>query len=153
MILAAIRPDAWNLPLFFHIAGAMATLGSLVIAAYAVKIARDRGDQPAARFLARVLLLVTLPSFIVMRIGAQIILTKEHLDKHSPNWVGIGFGISDLGFILLVIALILTGLTARRAKGGTSVRRAVPLTITGGITGLLIVMYIVAIWAMTTKPT
>ena len=32
-VLAAIRPDEWNFPLFIHILGAMVSLGALVLAA------------------------------------------------------------------------------------------------------------------------
>ncbi len=151
-MLAVVRPDSWNFPLFFHLAGAMATLASLVVAVFALKLAYSRGDQPATRFAARVLLLGTLPSFIVMRVAAQILLNKEHLDKHQPSWVGVGFGVSDFGGLLLIVALILTGLAARRTKRGESVAGATTLAVTRGLAGLLIVAYLVAIWAMTTKP-
>jgi hypothetical protein len=151
-MLAVVRPDSWNLPLFFHIAGATLLVGSLVVAFYAVKIARDRGDQPAAAFLARVLLLFTLPSYLVMRIGAQGIVSKEHLENSNATWIGIGFSVSDLGAVLLIAILIMTGLVARRAKHGTSVAGSGQLRATGVITGILLVGYVVAIWAMTTKP-
>jgi hypothetical protein len=42
---------------------------------------------------------------------------------------------------------------ARRAKGGTAVAGAVQLRVAGAITGILLLAYIVTIWAMTTKPT
>jgi len=152
-MLAVVRPSAWNLPLFFHIAGAMFLVASLIVALYAVRVARARGDQPAAQFLARVLLWVTLPSYLVMRIFAQIIANKEHLDKANPTWLGIGFTASDAGLVLLFAVLIMTGLVARRTKQGTSVAGSGQLRATGIITGLLIAAYVVAIWAMTTKPT
>jgi uncharacterized membrane protein len=151
-MLAVVRPDSWNLPLFIHIAGAMALVASLVVASYALKIARDRGDQPAAQFAFRTLLRGTLPAYIVMRVGAQLIASKEHVDKNSPDWVGIGFGVSDFGALLLIIGLVLTGLIARRAKQGQSVAGATQLRIVSAISGLLLIAYIVAIWAMTTKP-
>jgi cellobiose-specific phosphotransferase system component IIC len=153
-MLAVVRPDSWNLPLFFHIAGATLLVASLVIALYSVQIARARGDQPAAQFLARVLLWITLPAYLVMRIFAQVTYSKEHLDKlkSDPSWVGIGFMVSDLGFVLLIAVLIMTGLVARRAKRGNSVAGSGQLRATGIITGILIAAYVVAIWAMTTKP-
>jgi hypothetical protein len=153
MLIAAIRPGDWNLPLFFHVAGAMALVASLVVALYAIKIARERGHQPAAQFAARVVLLGTLPSYLVMRIAAQIVLDKEHLDKNTPNWAGIGFAVSDFGFLLLLALLILTGLIARRAKKGIAVTGATQLRVAGVLTGILLAAYVVAIWAMTTKPT
>ena len=153
-MLAIIRPDSWNVPLFFHIAGATLLVGSLVVALYSVQIARARGDQPAAQFVARVLLWVTLPSFLVMRIAAQSIYDKEfgNSSGSDPTWVGFGFSISDAGFLLLLAVLIMTGLVARRAKRGDSVAGSGQLRATGIIAGLLLVLYVVAIWAMTTKP-
>jgi cellobiose-specific phosphotransferase system component IIC len=152
-VLAIVRPSDWNLPLFFHIGGAMFLVASLIVALYAVPIARRRGDQPAAQFLARVLLWVTLPSYLVMRIFAQVIASKEHVDKASPTWVGIGFTVSDFGFVLLLAVLIMTGLVARKTRAGTSVAGSGQLRATGVITGILLAAYVVAIWAMTTKPT
>src|SRR6478736_5605281 len=103
MDLAIVRPDSWNLPLFIHIAGAMALVASLVVAPYALRIARARGDQPAAQFAARVLLWFTLPAYIVMRVGAQLMVSKEHLENSKATWIGIGFGVSDVGALLLII--------------------------------------------------
>ena len=54
-----------------------------------------------------------------------------------------------LGLLFLVAAIVLTGLAARRkteAGGGAGVRVAT------GLISVLLVAYVVAIWAMTTKP-
>jgi uncharacterized membrane protein len=151
-LLAAVRPDSWNLPLFIHIAGAMALVASLIVASYTLKIARERGDQPAAQFAFRTLWRFTLPAYIVMRVGAQLIASKEKVEDSDATWVGIGFITSDLGLLLLIIGLVLSGLMARRAKSGTPVTNATQLRVASAITGLLLVAYLVAIWAMTTKP-
>jgi hypothetical protein len=151
-MLAVVRPDSWNFPLFFHVAGAMALVASLVVALYAIRIARTRGDQPAAQFAFRTLLRFTLPSFLVMRIAAQIIASKEKVENSDAAWIGIGFTTSDLGALLLIVGLVLTGLMARRAKSGTSVAGAGQLRVAGALAGILLVAYIVSIWAMTTKP-
>jgi hypothetical protein len=151
-MLAIVRPDAWNLPLFVHIAGAMALVASLVLALYGIRIARTRGDQPAAQFAFRVLWRFTLPAFIVMRLGGQWIAAKETLENSDATWIGIGFTVSDLGLLLLIIGLVLTGLMARRAKAGTSVAGAGQLRAAGIVAGILVTAYLVAIWAMTTKP-
>jgi cytochrome b561 len=153
MVLAIIRPDSWNFPLFLHIAGAMLLVASLVIALYSIRIARERGDQPAAQFAYRVLWRFTLPSYIVMRVGAQWIVSKEKLEDSNDAWIGIGFTTSDLGLLLLIIGIVLVGLVARRAKQGTSVAGAGQLRAAGILAGLLLLAYIVTIWAMTTKPT
>jgi cytochrome b561 len=152
MALGIVRPDSWNFPLFLHVAGAMALVASLVIALYAIRIARERGDQPAAQFAFRVLWQFALPAFIVMRVGAAWIVSKEKLEDSNDAWIGIGFTTSDLGLLLLIIGLVLTGLIARRAKQGTSVAGAGQLRAAGILAGLLILAYLVTIWAMTTKP-
>jgi cytochrome b561 len=152
-MLALVRPDAWNFPLFLHVGGAMALVASLVMALYAIRIARTRGDQPAAQFAFRVLWRFTLPAFIVMRVGAEWIASKEHLESSNDAWVGIGFTVADGGLLLLIIGLVLTGLMARRAKRGASVAGATPLTAAAVLSSLLIAAYLVAVWAMTTKPT
>jgi ribose/xylose/arabinose/galactoside ABC-type transport system permease subunit len=151
-MLAVVRPDAWNFPLFLHIAGAMALVASLVLALYAIRIARTRGDQPAAQFAFRVLWRFTLPSYIVMRVGAQWIASKENLENSDATWIGIGFSVSDVGLLLLIIGLVLAGLMARRAKAGSSVAGAGQLRAAGIVAGILVAAYVVAIWAMTTKP-
>ena len=153
MVLATVRPDAWNFPLFLHVGGAMALVASLVMALYTIRVARARGDQPAAQFAFRTLWRFTLPAYIVMRAGAQWIVTKEHLESSNDVWIGIGFSTSDLGLLLLLIGLVLTGLMARRAKQGTTVAGAGQLRAAGILAGILLVAYIVTIWAMTTKPT
>jgi cytochrome b561 len=152
MELAAVRPSSWNFPLFLHVAGAMALVASLVVALWAIRIARQRGDQPAAEFAFRTLWRFTLPAYIVMRVGAQWIVSKEKLDDSKDAWLGIGFGSSDFGLLLLIIGLVLTGLMARRAKQGSSVAGTVQLRAAGIIAGLLVLAYLVTIWAMTTKP-
>jgi cytochrome b561 len=151
-MLAIVRPDAWNFPLFVHIGGAMALVASLVLALYGIRIARTRGDQPAAQFAFRVLWRFTLPAFIVMRLGGQWTAAKEKLENSDDTWIGIGFTVSDVGLLLLIIGLVLTGLMARRAKAGTSVAGAGQLRAAGIVAGILVTAYLVAIWAMTTKP-
>jgi cytochrome b561 len=153
MVLAIVRPDSWNFPLFLHVGGAMALVASLVVALYAIRIARERGDQPAAQFAFRTLWRFTLPAFIVMRVGAEWIASKENLEDSNDAWIGIGFTVSDAGLLLLIIGLVLTGLMARRAKRGTSVAGAGQLRAAGILAGLLVLAYLVTIWAMTTKPT
>lgn len=152
MVVAVIRPDAWNFPLFLHVGGAMALVASLVMALFVIRVARERGDQQAAQFAFRTLWRFTLPAYVVMRVGAQWIVSKENLENSNDTWVGIGFLTSDAGLLLLIIGIVLTGLMARRAKSGTAVTGAGQLRAAGVIAGILLVAYIVAIWAMTTKP-
>ena len=70
-----------------------------------------------------------------MRVGAQWIWSEEGWDDvdSEPAWLGIGWITGDAGGLLILIAVILAGLGARRLRqgGGTSsglVRFATVLT-------------------------
>jgi hypothetical protein len=153
MTFLLIRPDSWNLPLFVHVAGAMTVTAALVTAAGALVLAwRATGEERTAitRFGFRTLLYAGIPGYFVMRIGAEWIYSKEpYTGKNDPGWIGIGYGTADLGGILILIATILTWLGARRlrAGGGGGLAKAGTVLAT-----IVIALYVVAIWAMTTKP-
>jgi hypothetical protein len=51
---------------------------------------------------------------------------------------------------LLIIATVLVGLAARRSQ--TAAGPSVSTRIATGLVALLLVAYLVAVWAMTTKP-
>jgi hypothetical protein len=151
-MLAAVRPDSWNVLLFFHVAGAMATLALLILSVYALRSATVRGDHPATRFAFRLLWRGVLPAFLVMRVFAQLIADEEKLADSEAAWIGIGYMSTDAGLLFLIIALVLTGLAARKAKAGAAVAGAAGLKVATALSGVLIAAYVVAIWAMTAKP-
>jgi phage shock protein PspC (stress-responsive transcriptional regulator) len=145
-LLAMVRPDEWKLPLFLHILGAMVLVGGLVLAATALFGAWRQGDAAILRTGYRALLIGVIPGWLVMRIAAEWILSKEHLEDAKLTWVDIGFSTAEPGLLFIIIATVLAGLAARRGSSGTGVRVAAVLV------SILIVAYLVAIWAMTTKP-
>ena len=151
-MLALIRPDSWNFPLFLHVLGAMTLVGCLVTAALAVVVGWRRDTVALTRVAFRTLALGALPAYIVMRIGAQWIYSREGFDgKNDPAWLGIGYITADAGALLLLISILLTGLAVRRLRRAESETSA--LGRVGGVIALiLVVAYVVAIWAMTTKP-
>ncbi len=147
-----MRPDDINVALLVHVLGAMVLVGGLVTAASAALIGwRDEGIA-LRRFSYKTLLWVAFPGYIVMRIAAQWVESKEHLDKLSeqPSWLGIGFATAEGGGLLLLIALILGGVGLRRSRkgGGNGLLKA-----TGVLATLLVAVYVVAVWAMGGKPT
>jgi uncharacterized membrane protein len=141
-VLAAIRPDDWNLALFVHILGAMVLVGSLVLVATALA-ARD------LRLGFRSLLIGVLPGWIVMRGAAEWIAEKEKVNDvdPTPEWVDIGYSVADPMLLFIIIATVCAGLAARRQSTG-GLRTAALVLV-----GLMLVASVVAIWAMTTKPT
>jgi hypothetical protein len=153
-VLAAIRPDSWNFPLFLHVLGAMTMFGSLILATTALASGSRPGAAALRQLGYRALLWATIPAWLVMRITAEWIADKEGLNDldEEPAWVGIGYITAEPGLLLLIVATVLASLGARRARdggdgGGVQVRVAL------GLVSLLLLVYLVAIWAMTTKPT
>jgi len=148
-MVATLRPDAWDLPLFVHVAGAMLLVGALVVVVATMGAALRRGDgvEVLTGLAFRTLLLGVLPSFIVMRLSAEWIASKEDVPD-DVDWIGIGYSISDAGLVLTVIAAVVAWRAARRgAAGPGGMGRAVFV-----LAAVLLVAYAVAIWAMTAKP-
>jgi uncharacterized membrane protein YidH (DUF202 family) len=149
-VLAAIRPDSWNFPLLLHVLGAMLLVGTLVLATSALILAWRNGEAAMVRLGYRSLLLGVLPSLIVMRVGAGLIASKEHLDNSNATWIGIGFTTADGGTVLLIVAIVLAALATRRtarAEGSSKLGRASAV-----LASLLLVAYLVTVWAMAAKP-
>ena len=133
-ILATIRPDDWNFPLLLHVFGALTLLGALVTAGSAMVIGWKRETAVDAITWARVsfrtLLIVALPAWFLMRIGAEWIASNEGWNDvdEEPLWLGLGYLTAEAGGLLLLISIILSGIGARRlarsdgTSGGTLVR-------------------------------
>ncbi|HEY7003907.1 MAG TPA: hypothetical protein VH281_06470 [Gaiellaceae bacterium] len=158
-MLAAIRPDSWNYALFLHVLGAMLLVGALVTAVTAQVLGWKRaavGDSLAyARVAFKTLLFVGIPAWFAMRIGAEWIYSKEGWDNvpsdQQPSWLGIGFITADAGGLLLLVSVILAGFGVRRlgrADGGVS-----NLGRSAGVLAIVVLAaYLVAVWAMSAKP-
>lgn len=154
-MLAAIRPDSWNVPVFLHVLGAMLLVGGLAAAFSAQVLAwrrSDSGDTVAlARTAFRALLLVVLPAWFLMRVGAEWALARESLGSADLTWVDIGYITADGSGILLLVAIVLAGIGARRlARDGGGARLAQAATV---LSAIVIVALLLTVWAMTAKPT
>ena len=153
-MLAAIRPDDVNFPLFLHVFGAMLLVGTLFAVALATVLAWRRPDDAVGltRLSLLTLLMGVLPAYILMRVGAQWTESRENFpDDFEPAWLGIGYVTADAGALLVLVSLILGAFGLRKLRsgsGGVGFGRAV-----GIICILLLAAYIVAVWAMTAKPT
>ena len=151
-VLAAVRPDSWNFPLLVHVLGAMILVGGLLTGASALTFAR--GDARFLRLGYWTLLLVALPGYIAMRIGAHWIYSKEGWDElgdevEEPAWLGIGWIVADVGALLTLVALILGGIGVRRlgSGGGTGLLKAAMV-----LAWIVLAAALVAVWAMSGKP-
>jgi hypothetical protein len=145
-VLAAIRPDDWNFPLFLHVLSAMVLFGAVVLAVVSVAGA----SQAGLRLGFRTLLIGAVPAWIAMRLSAQWIASEENLldeGVETPAWVDIGFITSEGSLVVLVAATVCAGIAARRGRGG-GLR-----TATVVLAGITVLAYLVALWAMSSKPT
>jgi hypothetical protein len=153
--LAAIRADSVNFPLFLHVLGAMLLVGMLLVVASAVIVAWRRADPVQSLALTRVglwtLLVGVLPAYILMRVGAQWTESRENLPKVVTDqaWIGIGYLTADAGALLILVCIVLSGVGLRRLRGGKGI---VFGRIVGVVATVLLLAYVVAVWAMTAKP-
>jgi hypothetical protein len=149
-VVATVRPHAWDLPLFLHVLGAMILVGGLLAGAASLGLAR--GDARFLRLGYRALLAVALPGWLLMRVCAEWIASKEGLTANgvpTPTWLGVGFALADVGGLILLVSLIVGGIGVRRLRAGhgtTLLRTTLALSV------VLLGAYVVAIWAMAGKP-
>ena len=149
-IVAVVRPDSWNFPLFLHVLGAMILVGGLLAGASSLAFAR--GEMRFLRLGYWSLLAVSLPGWILMRAGAEWIASREGWTKSgvpSPTWLDIGAVLADLGGLVLLVSLVIGGIGVyrlREGKGSGLLRATLVLAI------LLLAAYVVAVWAMAGKP-
>jgi hypothetical protein len=149
-VVAAIRPDSWNFPLFLHVFGAMVLTGGLLTGASSLGFAR--GDVRYLRLGYWSLLAVSLPGWVLMRAGAQWIASKEGWTKSgvpSPTWLDIGYLLADIGGLVLLVSLVVGGIglyRLRQGQGSGLLRTTLVLSI------VLLAAYVVAVWAMAGKP-
>ncbi|MGH3036747.1 MAG: hypothetical protein ACRDMU_06150 [Gaiellaceae bacterium] len=157
-VLAAIRPDDWNFPLLVHVLGAALLVGGVLTAVAALVLGwrRQLNADAAAfgRLAFRSLLFVAFPAWWIMRIGAEWIYRREGWEDvaNEPDWLGIGYVTSELGGLLLLVSIILAGLGARRlARSGGETSTL--LRVATVLATIVLLAYVIAVWAMSGKPT
>jgi hypothetical protein len=151
-VLALSRAGELNFPLFVHVFGAMILVGGLLTGA--TVLAYARGDGRSLRLGYWTLLAASLPGWIVMRIGAQWIYTKEGWDDlpegvDEPAWLGIGLLVADLGGLIFLISLVVGGIGMYRLRAG---KGSGLLKATMILSLVLLAAYVLAVWAMAGKP-
>jgi|1186.fasta_scaffold91624_2 hypothetical protein len=150
--LAADRADAWKLPLFVHVLGALTLVGSLTIATIALIAAWRNGSAALTKLGFMSLFYGALPGYVVMRGGAQWVAHKEGWEDSDVSWIKIGFSVSDLGFVLLVVSLVIGGIAVRRINRGEGGTPSISARIATGLVSVFLIACLVAVWAMSTKP-
>jgi hypothetical protein len=142
-MLAIVRPDSWNFPLFLHVLGAMAVTGATA-AAFVLAVSAPRWPWMRA-VLARTMVLAVFPAWVLMRLGGAWEDSRSPIGDDS-TWLGIGYIVGDAGFVLLIVAMILSAVGRRRPE------RRWPVSAVAVITGVYLAALLVAMFAMTGKP-
>jgi hypothetical protein len=88
---------------------------------------------------------------ILLNVDAEWIRSKEFPSGASdPAWIGWGYATAESSLIVLVIATILASLAVRRSRAGSGIGKLSKAAT--GLSLLSIAILLIAIWAMTTKP-
>jgi hypothetical protein len=152
-VIGAIRGGGVNFPLFLHVLGAMLLVGTLFAVAMALALSWRRQWTTAGltRFGLRMLPVGVVPAYVLMRIGAQWTESRENLPKPVVDsaWLGIGYITADGGAVLILVSLVLAVLGLRKLRSGGGSRLA---GAAGILSSLLVAVYLVTVWAMSTKP-
>jgi hypothetical protein len=148
---ALIRAHETIVPLLLHIGGAMVLVGALTLSSVSLIASWRSGSVALVRRAYMTLFYVALPAYIVFRVGAEWIADKEGLTDADLSWIDIGYSVSDMGALLLIIAMVIGGISVRRMNRGEAASPIAARVVTG-LVSLVLVAYLVAVWAMTTKP-
>lgn len=147
-----------NFPLLLHVLGASLLLGALITALSAQVLAwrgRSSADVgPYSRLAFWTLLIVAVPAFVLMRVGAEWIASEQGWNDVSelPLWIDLGYVMGDFGALVLILAIVLTGLGARRLTRSDGARGAGLVNAGMVLSVLLVLAYVVVTWAMSAKP-
>lgn len=152
------KPGAYvDTALLLHVFGAMILVGGLVTSMCALALGW-KSSAPADAFgLGRVgfraLLYAAVPGWILMRIGAIWVYEEAGFSgDNDPAWLGVGFITAELGGALLLIAAILSGVGVRRLRASGAATSTL-IRVSTVLVAVLLAAYIIAVWAMSAKPT
>jgi hypothetical protein len=142
MLLGAGRPF-W--PLFLHILGAMTLFGTVLTAVIVSAVGWRRPELAFLRRATLVALGAAIPAYVVFRVAAEWIYSKEGFSGHDdPSWIAIGYIVSDAGLLLLLLTIGCSYWWLRSAK-------ALPGRIVTSLSSVYLVMLAVAWLAMSGK--
>jgi hypothetical protein len=142
-MLALLRPDSWDFPLFLHVLAAIVLVGAT--AATALTASRAGGSLLLRRVAFGALAAVALPAWVLMRIAGQWIESKWDFDK-DPAWIDVGYTVAEPGLVVLLVATFVSWWGIRRPE-----RRWPALTV-AALAIVYLAALLVSMWAMTAKP-
>ena len=142
-MLALVRPDSWNLPLFLHVLGATILTGA--VAATAIAASRSGGSLVLRQVAFRTVVFLVLPAWILMNVAGEWTNSREDIPG-DPGWLGTGRGVGDAGLIVIVLSVIFGWLSVRKPDRRWPARTVAALAV------LYLAALLVAMFAMSGKP-
>ena len=119
--VASLCGPTCGAPLFVHVLGATLLFGALLaVTTLGFASIRIVEHGPLLRRLAFTIMLAGVwPAYILMRVGRAVgALARGAGQRHAPGWVGVGFLVSDVGILVLLVLTLLGWLgTATTARG------------------------------------
>lgn len=158
-MVIAIPTRDWEFSLFLHVLGATILVGLLFAVATALVFAWKRAEGgeelTLTRFAYKTLLFGVIPAWILMRIPAQItfeesIWGNQKFGKEDP-WLLIGYTAADGGIAAIIAATALARFSVQKLERDGADSRLGRLAALATI-GVL-VLSLIAVYAMTAKPT
>jgi hypothetical protein len=122
MILATIRPNDWNWLLLAHLLFAFALVAgvlTVVVTSLAARPGARPEHVPLLRAIAfRTNLVLVLPAFVAVHVFGDLLSNREY-HGHEPDWVSLGFSITDVALIVGgVLLTLLQFWVLRRVRAG-----------------------------------
>jgi len=147
------RPDTWNWLLLFHILSAMLLFSGAIVVA-ATSLSALRAATPERTLLLRRVALLTSLATILPYVGVQvfgIMLADREFGDEDPDWLGLGFGLTDLyGIISIILLSVFTWWAVRRARAGDTLSWQAKLA--SWLSPIGPVLLLVVLFLMTAKP-
>ena len=143
MMLALLRPDSWDFPLFLHVLGAIALVGAV---AATLALALSSQQRPWLRGITlRTVLAVVIPAWLLMRVAGQWEDSRSSIGD-GEGWLDVGFIVADAGVLFLIVTSIVAWLGARKPE------RRWPGQVVSVLAAIYLVALLVAMFAMSGKP-
>jgi hypothetical protein len=142
-MVALVRPDSWNLPLFLHVLGAAVLVGA--VAATAIAAGKSGGSLVLRRVALGTIVALVIPAWILMRVAGEWTNSREDIPG-DPGWLGTGYIVGDAGVIVLLLSVVFGWLSVRKPDRGWPTRTVTALAV------LYLAALLVATFAMSGKP-
>jgi hypothetical protein len=142
-MVALLRPDSWDLPLFLHVLGAIVLVGA--VAATCTLAASSQRWPWLRRITLLTMLLVVIPGWLLMQLPGQWEDSRSSIGD-GKGWLDVGYIVGDAGVVFLIVTSICAWIGARRPE------RRWPGPAVAILAAIYLAALFVAMFAMSAKP-